>query len=391
MRKLALLGMAGAALCSVTEMAVDTVGLSERNAVLYNGIKKEHGWVLKNGAAGSIVNFKNKNASHDEWSFEMDISIPNLTYPEFAGVYFWYTDDPIEQGEYKGANGRFRGLMTGIELLGQSLDIVVAANHGQHDYAGLGGDKTEMKDSPHPEIFKNQKNLVLKVISTSKNFKIEVYGENNTLLYDKFRYVSQEDLPNRVSGKFFGISTEYHEVGGSKSITLNNAKFNAREEDSTYKADISHTHMPDVIPRALHEIEPSSSEIQHTIATIEHMIKYIRIVLGEPQAKPMAETMVYMKKMINFQSAHVAELKELLLSLLEIKKRHEESDRHHRAELMRLLHEIQIHAHDHGHADTGAHSRRTAVSAVVLVGVAAFCGGYFIAANIHARKKIALH
>lgn len=392
MRRVAMLGMLGAVQCLVRETPIEEVSLSEAHAHLYNGIKKDHFWDLKNGAAGAVVNFKHKNSSHDEWSFEMVVEEPSLSYPEFAGLYFWYTDQPIEHGPYKGARGQYQGIMAGIERLGTSLDIVVATNHGEHDFSHFIPEQTELKDSPDPSIFRNQSELTFKVISTAKNFKIEIYGANGALLYDKVRYKSITELADRLAGKFFGISTEYHEIKAGHSLRLKSVRFNAREESPEYRPEVSHSVLPEMTPRAMSEIETSSTEIQHTISVVEHMIKYLRIVLGEPQSRPMAESIIYLKKLMNFQSAHVLELRDKVAAMAEISKRHADFEDRQREEMLRLLKEMQAGFHKPALAAQLPHPhRQVSLLSALLFCALSFGGGYLVAKQMQVQRKLVIH
>jgi len=375
-------------LCAVREQVQNTVGLSDTLAHLYNGVKKGSEWSLKNGLSGSVVNFKQKNIAHDEWSFEITVQEPELAYPEFAGIYLWYTDEQIKHGPYKGAEGKFSGTMAGLEFLGKSWDIVVATNHGVHDYHGLRSEDTEIKDSPDPGIMKGQKEITFKVIATSKNFKIEIYGHNGNLLYDKVRYTEMSEIGARLSGKFFGISTEYHSVGGAKSIVLKGVKFSSREESEEYDPKRSNVEVPEYKPRVSHEVEHPNEEIQHTIAVIEHLTKYLRVVLGEPQSKPVADNVVYLKKTLNFQSAHILEVRDSLRAIAEIGKRHEENEERNREELLRLIEQL------HSRIARGP-EERTAPK-ISLLSLAVLCllsaaGGYFISTRMHYARKTSLH
>ena len=42
----------------------------------------------------------------------MAFKVLSLKYPEFAGIYFWYTDDQVKHGRFN--NGRFSEVMAGL-------------------------------------------------------------------------------------------------------------------------------------------------------------------------------------------------------------------------------------------------------------------------------------
>ena len=53
---------------------------------------------------------------------------------------------------------------------------------------------------------------MLKVISTSKNFKVEIYDKDQKLIYDRVRYTSMTEIGTRLSGKYFGITTDDSDI-----------------------------------------------------------------------------------------------------------------------------------------------------------------------------------
>ncbi|KAI5186952.1 hypothetical protein NEHOM01_1818 [Nematocida homosporus] len=374
------------------EMPLNTIGLTEGQAHLINGIKRSDGWQLKNGAAGSVVNFYNKNNDQDEWSLEMVIKEPELTHPEFAGVYLWYTEDPLTVGPYKGGWGKFNGVLAGIEFIGRSVDIVVSVNHGNADYAHSRSEDTELKDSPDPNVFRGHKELTFKVISTTKNFKIEIYGEDGKLIYDRIRYAAMTEIGTRLSGKYFGISTDYHSAKPSSSIILKKVHMNSREEGETYDPSKVHTEIPEIIPRVPHEVNHPEEEIQHAIAGIEHLAKYLRVVLGEPLSKPITENILYLKKSINFQSAHILEIRDALKALAEISKKHAEVEEFKRNEI--LLDIKALHAEMQSmrlHRESQPVNEGISPLTLVVFGLVAFAGGCLIANRFSTPKKLAMH
>lgn len=395
MRVPLVLAAASLAACTLTETPLGIVGLGEGLSRMSNGIKKDNAWQLKNGASGSVVNFVTKNTDVDEWSVELDIQEPELKYPAFAGIYLWYTDAPVTHGSYKGAQGKFSGIVAGLEFLGKTVDIVISVNHGDEDYSALRPEETELKDSPDPFIFRNHKRLTLKVISTSKNFKVEVYGEKKELLYDRVRYTAMSEIGTRLSGKYFSISTEYHHAPSDKSITLTGARFSRREESGEYDPSKYHAHIPDFHPRPAKDVTLAPEEIQHSISSIEHLVKYLRVVLGEPQTKPVAENVVYLKKTLNFQSAHIVELREILQALTEVGKKHAVSEDAFRDRIVRALGGLERtvrEMHFRTSSSSGrAYASRPFFAGALLCCLLAFAGGYLVAQKQAITKKLALH
>lgn len=379
--------LAGAA---VVEKVLPLIGMGETQAHLYNGIKKSTGWHLRNGASGSVVNFVNKNKEQDEWSFEMQIEVPKTLHPEFAGIYLWYTDSPITHGVYKGAQGKFSGVMAGIEFLGKAVDIVVSVNHGEEDYSKYKTEDTELKDSPDPNIFRGHKEIILKVISTSKNFKIEIYGEDHNLIYDRVRYSAMTEIGTRLSGKYFGITTEYHEAKTSSAIVVKSVHMSSREEGESYDPGYMHSEIPEIKPRLPHQINAGSEEIQHTISFIEHLSKYLRVVLGEPLAKPVTQNLLYLKKMINFQSAHILEIRDALKALATISKKHSDIEEMQRNEIIQIAR--GLHKQISEMRKIAEEPKKEGLSGVTIAGICgmSFIAGYLVSQRLYGAQKIAL-
>lgn len=390
-----LLSMARHAQSMYTERQLHTISMTDESARLYNGIKQHDHWTLRNGKSGSIVNLLKKNEDHDEWSFETAFKLPSLKYPEFAGIYFWYTDEQVKHGGFKGANGQFSGVMAGLEFMGKSVDIVVSINHGEMDYTGLRSEDTELKDSPDPAIFKGHDELMLKVISTSKNFKVEIYDKDQKLIYDRVRYTSMTEIGTRLSGKFFGITTDYSDLKTDSAFQLKSLGLFEREETEHYSPEEYHTEVPDISPRLHHEVTHPDEEIQHTISGIEHLTKYLRVVLGEPQIKPIADNVVYMKKTMNFQSAHILELRDALKSVVSVGKKHAMDEEIHRQEVHYLLKDIHSRLTKTGkvlhEAEDVRSSGKLPVLGLLFVGASLFGAGVCVGMRIKPQKKISIH
>lgn len=99
---------------------------------------------------GSLLVLEDANPN-DNWSLSYTIKNPKLRFPERAGIYIWYTDQPLKEGMFSGSDGDFTGSMIGIEFLGRSMSITVAINDGSNDYTGLNDhDISTIKDSMDP-------------------------------------------------------------------------------------------------------------------------------------------------------------------------------------------------------------------------------------------------
>ncbi|OAG33471.1 hypothetical protein NEIG_01969 [Nematocida sp. ERTm5] len=389
-----MLMLADTALGKYIETKLDLVTMSDSSARLYNGIKQSNEWILRNGNSGSILNLTNKNADHDEWSLEIKFKAPQLIHPEFAGLYFWYTEEPIKHGGFKGASGRFNGVMAGLEFIGKSVDIVVSVNHGENDYTNLKPEETELKDSPDPSIFKGHTDLILKIISTAKNFKIEVYDANRNMLYDRVRYTSMTEIGSRLSGKYFGLTTDYSSTKATENngFHLQRLDLFEREETEEYDPDAYHTEVADTTPRLPHEIPHTNEEIQHTISGIEHLTKYLRVVLGDPQSRPVAENVVYIKKLINFQSAHTLEIRDEIKAMVKISKKHAMEEDAHRQELFYLVQNMSAKLAEMSRKEElEPRSRNIPIFGLIALGCSLFAGGFVLGKKFSPIKKISLH
>lgn len=229
---------------------------------------------------GSLIVLEDVNP-FDEWAMVYTIKNPKLKFPEKAGVYLWYTDHPINEGLYSGSDSEFIGLMVGIEFLGRSMSIVIAINDGENDYSGLDSyDLATIRDSMDPDRIHDYDTYKIKIISTKKNFKIEIYNENK-LLYDSFRHLTQP-LADMSSGKYFSITSDYEKVSHTKHLELLNLRLYKRTETDKY--DIARINAPleHKQPRMYDHIDHPSRDVQHLLSSVEHAIKYAKHLLGKP-------------------------------------------------------------------------------------------------------------
>ncbi|KAI5146634.1 hypothetical protein NEAUS05_0079 [Nematocida ausubeli] len=370
--------------CKFSEKKLQGLEMTDTAARLYNGIKENNEWSLRNGNSGSIVNFKNKNTQEDEWSLEITFKVPTLKYPEFAGIYAWYTEDPVRHGGFKGAKGKFNGIVAGLEFIGKGVDIIVSVNHGETDYTELAPDTIELKDSPDPNIFKDKNTLTLKIISTEKNFKIEIYDKDKNLIYDRVRYTQMAEISSRLSGKYFGLTTDYA-ASVKNAFKLVSASLYKREEHPEYDPNAYNADINETIPRLPHEIDPTE-DMQHIISGIEHLTKYLRIVMGDPQGKPIADNVMYVKKVTNFMVAHILEVRDGLKSLIDVTKKHAQQEEGHRQELLYLVQNMNIRL-----TEMNKKGHNISVTAMISMGCGLFAVGFLLGKRFSPIKKMSLH
>lgn len=277
-----------------------------------NAVSTKHGIVLKSSSEkGSLVAFNNRNPS-DDWSFSFTATIPSFSPSQFAGVYLWYTSSKIEEGSFRGAQGNFDGMMAGIEFSGKSVELVLAANNGKPDV----DDPIIFRDSVNHKRFADANELTVKVISTRKNFRIEIYNGDN-LLYDNLRFREADGLGNRLSGKYFGITSYYQNVPHNKKFILKSAVLNERHESDSY--DPLHTRSLPVStePRMFDEVMHSNKDTRHLISSIEHYMEYIKTIVGNPAGQPILEAASEIRTDVETQIRTLKELMKHVSSSME--------------------------------------------------------------------------
>lgn len=273
---------------------------------LDHAIAKKEGIQMRVSAdKGSLVDFNHMNTK-DEWSFEFKFKNLHLNYPEFAGIYLWYTDQKMHSGDFNGVNNRFSGLMTGIEFLGRGLEIVLGANDGK-EVPRHPDDIIILRDTVNPERFRDVNDFRIKVISTKKNFKVEVYDDER-LLYDNLRFIEAPILGPREGKKYFSISTQYHKVPMDKIFVIRDIQSYERTESREYDPYKVHSEAPRDLPRYGTDIDHPSKEVQYMISAVEHMMAYLRSILGHPGGSTVLESAMDAKNAVISQQKQIREI-----------------------------------------------------------------------------------
>lgn len=198
----------------------------------------------------------------DDWSFEVEFNEPNLNSNEKTTLYMFYTKEKPFIGSFKGSASIFHGFAAGIEMQGKAFELGYSRNDGK-DYHNLDHSYIIM-DSLNPRRFKNSKTLKMKIISTNKNFKVEL-SEDGKIIYDNFKILNENDLKFNKKGLYLGLFASYDNVSSGKALEITNAQFFTRKETSEY--DVDKSYMIRTIPTAL-----KKSEIQHSDIDVKEFI-----------------------------------------------------------------------------------------------------------------------
>jgi hypothetical protein len=225
----------------------------------------------------SLIRWDIENPIND-WSFTFKFNEPILNSSEKAGIYLHYTKEKPTIGEFKGGNGLFHGFIAGIEFTGKSVDLVYIKNNGE-DYTSLEEFVTQT-DSINPIRIKSIETITMKIISTSKNLKIELYNEDK-LIYDNFKIFSVSDLGFNLSGKYLGITADYKNVSSGKAFKLKEAQLYKRIEKADYNIYKSYMSEAKPIIREKEEIHHYDTDVQELIHKIELSNSYIKAILGD--------------------------------------------------------------------------------------------------------------
>lgn len=213
----------------------------------------------------------------DEWSAEFYFQVPQLKFPEKVSIFFWYTNDKLEEGEFFGASDLFSGIMTGLEFHEKTIDLILASGDGE-----VIDEEMILRDSTH---IKHAEHLKFKLIYTKKNLKVEIYDKTE-LIYDSLRFYDTEVLGHLGANKHFSITTNYYNVPLNKHFILDDIKVYSREEDETYnphQKNVSHEDNVD------HEIE-------HAISNMEHLMVYLDHVIGKPNGYTIISSILGISK-----------------------------------------------------------------------------------------------
>ena len=214
--------------------------------------------------------------SEEDWSFTVEFDEPNLESGEKAGLYLRHTTEKPEIGLFRGGSAEFHGIMAGIEFNGKSVELIYTHNNGE-DYTGLHNHVIKT-DSINPRRLRGILKLVMKVISTKNNIKIELYADKN-LIYDGF-HLYNIDKARELKG-YFGLLAEYNDVSSSKAFLIRNAQLFSRVESAEYDKYMRKTPFQSIGVRKKEHILHPNSDIRELIERTEHLMAYVRRIFGE--------------------------------------------------------------------------------------------------------------
>ena len=214
----------------------------------------------------------------DNWSFTFDFNELNLESREAAGLYLFYTQDKPTIGNFKGGTSKYHGFMAGIEFVGKAVELTYAKNNGQ-DYTNVDEYVTKV-DSLNPNRFVDVNSLKLKVINTKNNFKVEIY-DGDRLLYDNFRFFTEEDLKNSKKGHYISLFAEYKHVSSGKAFELKSATLNKREETSQYSTSNVRMEKLNHEIKSKNEVLHPNVEVNELIFKINAISHYTKSMLGD--------------------------------------------------------------------------------------------------------------
>lgn len=214
----------------------------------------------------------------EEWSFSFTFNELNLSSMEVAGIFLFYTDEKPFVGSFKGGPAKYHGFAVGLEFVGKGVELVYALNNGQ-DYTNM-EEQVPIIDSPNPARFLNVETLTMKVISTKKNFKVEIYDGDN-LIYDTFRFFTKEYLDAGKAGKYFSLFAQYKNVASGKAFEIQSAQLYQREESHQYSTNAVNTRKIQPSIKERNEILHPNVDVQDMILRMNAITSFIKVMIGE--------------------------------------------------------------------------------------------------------------
>lgn len=260
------------------EIAYHPGGSNEKVGVKGTQVESDGLSLRRHTDEGGLVVFLAPNP-YEGWSFSYTFTRADLRFPHVGGVYLWYTSDIQDQGSYRGGHDMFEGIMAGIEFRGSQPEIVMAMNDGKANFMGS-EDMTLYRDTINPERLKGVRDITVKVISTNKNFKVELY-DGDKLLYDSFRYHSKGSLAGVGSGKYFNITSFYDKAPSDSVYKLKSAQLFERTETDEYEVHSIHAPAVAMAPRSPDGVMHEDEEIRHLISRMEYLNEYLHLVVGD--------------------------------------------------------------------------------------------------------------
>lgn len=275
---------------------------------IQNVVLKPDNLYLKSGMErNSLLRWDPENTTED-WSFTFSFNEPNLSSDESAGIYLRYTDEKPTVGSFKGGDNIFSGLMVGLEFSGKAVNIAYTKNDGK-DYNDIHAYVIK-RDELNPARFRGVETLTVKVISTSKNLKVEIY-DGDRLLYDNFRLYNMDKYGFNKAGKHFGIVADYPNISSGKAFILHGAQLYHRSEDDKYALYKSHVDRLKPVARPKHEIRHPNSDIRELIRVAELAVAFVQSSVGELPNTRLEEMETELSKDLEALGERIGKLKKL--------------------------------------------------------------------------------
>ncbi len=278
---------------------------------IQNVVLKPKELYLKSGLARQALLRWDLPNGTENWSFSFKFNDLNLSSNESAGIYLRYTEEMPLIGNFMGGEGVYHGAIVGMEFSGKVVNIVYAKNEGL-DYEHT-EDFILKKDEIHPARFRDLREMTMKVISTDKNFKVEVY-DGDKLVYDKFRLYDMAKEGLNQKAKYFGIVVNYKNTPSGKAFVLKEAQLYKRVEDDTYDVHKIYTEQIKQTYRERDQIAHHDGDIREYIHKSELIMSFIKAVLGDLPNTRLATLEKDTKKEIAMIGERVEKLQQLLKS-----------------------------------------------------------------------------
>lgn len=281
----------GTILSKVTETTVGHIDFPDgRHNMMLEGAteKDKHLHLWSSGDEKAHITFNHKNPERN-WSFEFVTSVLRLRYPQSAAIYAWYTTDVFSGNIPR--RETFQGFVAGIEFVGDSVEVMLSIHEN-------GKDKT-VRDYLDSSVFNEFRDIRVKVIHTSKNMKVEIY-HNSDLIYDHLRLLDQKYFGTHSEGGYLSMTATYAQVGEEDAFKVSRIKLYKREEDDSYNP------YEETASTSTHNTD--REEVGHVLGSLEHFMRYIDILFGQPRGATVAKAIVNTRKDIKKMDAIIKKL-----------------------------------------------------------------------------------
>ncbi|KCZ81732.1 hypothetical protein H312_00911 [Anncaliia algerae PRA339] len=283
----------------VEETLIHNVGYNGRdiNSLVLDGVEIQHNELLFHNKDNKKSHLRIKNTIPEQnWSAEIDMSVPKLDYPSQSGLYFWYTKKEIE-GETINKED-FHGFVAGIEFVGNTTEVIVAI-HENKEHPKV------VKDFLDPNLLKDQNKITFKVIHTLNNIKIEIYS-NGFLIYDHLRLLDNEYFGEHDENGHVSIIYASSQTQRSDGIKISGIRINKRVENDNYDI-LKEVNLPKES-----NTEKDKLEVGMAVAKLDHFFRYVQLIFGKPSGATLAKMIVNSKQDVKKFSEEIKNLKNVI-------------------------------------------------------------------------------